>query len=273
MAKSEKTLVEALGPPHGSIDEYYKTVTLASGQEANIKIWRSNTTPVHERPLILMFHGGGFMAGSIEMCTRPGHGLDVTRWLSEHAAEELGASPEKGFIVGGLSAGGNMAAVLAYQLRKEALPSPITGSFISIAPLLIESTVPTKYKHLWTSRKDNAGGNPYFGEKGDEKMVEILQADAKSPLYSPTNDLPGLEGLSRTYLQLGDKDPLRDDGVVYAKALEDAGVQVRMDVIPDTAHDCFSIWYDEEKGSPKALKTKTMEGVAWLLGRTYTESD
>ncbi|KAF2167205.1 hypothetical protein M409DRAFT_22634 [Zasmidium cellare ATCC 36951] len=297
----EKSLVKALGPLSSNIDEFYKTITLPSSHKAELKVWRSKSTPAADRPLILMFHGGGFAAGSIEMCTRPGRefaedfgavvvsssyrlapenpfpasvsdGMDVARWLSTHAAEELGASLEKGFIVGGLSAGGNIAAVIAHQLKHEALQFPITGSFIGIAPLLIESTVPAQYKHLWTSRTDNPKGNPHFGYKGDERMVELLQADPASPLYSPTNDLAGLGGLPRTYFQLGDNDPLRDDCVVYAKALEDAGVQVKMDIIPDIGHECFSIWYNEEEGSPKELKTKTMEGIAWLLGRTYSET-
>lgn len=67
--------MQDLGPPDSRIDEFYKTFTLPNGYDANLKIWRSNTTPLSERPLILLFHGGGFFGGSIEMMTRPGREL------------------------------------------------------------------------------------------------------------------------------------------------------------------------------------------------------
>lgn len=163
-----------------------------------------------------------------------------------------------------------MAAVIAQQAQKEDLPHPITGCFLGIPLLLIEDIVPAKYRHLWTSRKDNADRNSFFGDKDDEANVRLIQADASSPLFSPINDLPALVGMPRTYLQMGENDPLRDDGVVCAKALEDAGVEARMHVEPDVDHQCFSIWSNEQ--SPKSLKIKTMESVAWLLGRRYTET-
>ena len=45
--------------------------------------------------------------------------------------------------------------------------------------------------------------------------------------------LPGM------YVQVGGKDILRDDGIVYAKALGKDGVKVKLDVFDGRPHESF----------------------------------
>ncbi|KAI5368178.1 Putative alpha/Beta hydrolase [Septoria linicola] len=98
LSQWEATLVSRLGPPSLGIEEFYHTMTLLSSKSqpqdnsndthsgpgcfiATLKIFRCKSTPAIKRPLIVLFHGGGSGAGSIEMCTRP----------AREFAEEFGA--------------------------------------------------------------------------------------------------------------------------------------------------------------------------------------
>lgn len=161
-----------------------------------------------------------------------------------------------------MSAGGDLAASIAQHFKYESLPFPSTGSFISIPLLLVVSIVLDKFEDLWTSRADSTLDTAEFDPEFDEKIPETLQADFDSPLFSPLNDLLGLGWVPRTHLQVGDNNPLRDDGVICGKRLEEASMKVQMDVHLDIGHKGFSIWYNKEKASSKLLKTKTMEGMA-----------
>ena len=69
-------------------------------------------------------------------------------------------------------------------------------------------------------------------------------------------------GLPRTYMQVGDKDSVRDDGVIYVKALQDLGVEARVDVIP-CGHDAFTVFTNDQ--SHPELGAKSTAGMAWLL--------
>ncbi|HLO82283.1 MAG TPA: alpha/beta hydrolase, partial [Chitinophagaceae bacterium] len=118
------------------------SIPVSGGDEITLRIYRS--TADSEQPLIVYFHGGGWVQGNLEThdnsCRRlakqnnavvvsvdyrlapehpfPTPGEDcytATTWAFEHA-RSLGADPNK-LIVMGDSAGGNMAAVVALMAR------------------------------------------------------------------------------------------------------------------------------------------------------------
>ena len=67
---------KALGPPPDTVEEFYHTTKLADGYEGRLKIWRSKKVPPAGRPVIVLWHGGSYMSGSVEMETRPGREFD-----------------------------------------------------------------------------------------------------------------------------------------------------------------------------------------------------
>jgi acetyl esterase len=197
-------------------------------------------------PIMLYFHGGGYVKGGIEesdaFCrslarvTRhlvlsidyrlaPEHrfpaALDdavaATVWAGAHAQELGGASGA--VVVCGESAGGNLAAVTCLRLRSDprvviryqVLLQPVvdcTLSFPSIALPPTECLVP---------RDDLA----WYYETYCADRCEPTDSRV-SPLYAAD-----LSGLPAALIIAAEYDTLRDESKAYAERLETAGVAVR----------------------------------------------
>lgn len=288
--QNDRQLIARLGPLHPSLEEYYTYVSLPDGHNAEIKVIRPRgLAPPAGRPFIVLFHGGGFSAGNVEYMTRPGREFalefgavvvsatyrlapefkfpipmqdswDTLVWLAGNASQ-FGANPATGFIVGGVSAGGTMAAVLTQLARDRNLQPPLTGSFVSIPLLLAKDIVPSKYKKEWRSLDENKN-NPSLSRDTIKSIIRTLAPDVKSPLFSPFNSRTPHVGLPPTYIHLGGLDVLRDDGVIYEKALRENGVRTKIDIYPELGHAAWTIY---SIGSRGQLGPNTMNGMRWLL--------
>ena len=73
-----------------------------------------------------------------------------------------------------------------------------------------------------------------------QEIPQLLDA-AASPLIA---EQEVLEALPKTYILTCEHDVLRDDGIMYAKRLESAGVNVTLDHFEDGFHGCmiFTSW-------------------------------
>ncbi|WP_226797743.1 alpha/beta hydrolase [Cupriavidus necator] len=194
-------------------------------------------------PTVAFFHGGGFVIGDLDthdnMCRDLCHGsqtvvvsvayrlapehrfpasvedaVAATKWISAHALE-LGGN---GIVaVAGDSAGGNLAAVVAQQLRGHGVP--LAGQF------LIYPAVDHVDSH-YASITENARG--YFLEM--ESMAWFYEhyvgdfKGTKDPRLAPMQ-APSLAGLPPAVIVTAEFDPLRDEGEAYGRALEAAGVK------------------------------------------------
>lgn len=292
LAEQEKKLVATLPALQPDLEELRSTAPDADGAPTiPLKIIRlKNNTTNKPGPLILLFHGGGFFSGSPEQLTRPARefaeefnavvilasyrmspehpfptpvfdGWHLANWVLENS---FGADPASGgFVVGGFSAGGQLAAVICERAKERPLRFPITGCFLCIASMLHEAIIPEQYRHLWKSRTENA--NEQQGPKSIEFWYEVFKPDPHSPWFSPFN-APNLKGLPPTYIQVGGLDIFRDDCIVYAKALEDSGVPVRIDIHEKMAHGAYTIWAQGEGDhNLPELRSRTMDGMQWLL--------
>ena len=197
-------------------------------------------------PLLLFFHGGGFVVGGIEshdglcrMICRDAaiHVLSVDyrlapehrapaavddcvaayRWSRAHAAE-LGADPSR-IGVGGDSAGANLAALVALRSREEDIPQPMLQ--VLLYPVL-DLSAKTRSRTLFSdgfflSKLDRDWFTDlYLGGTG------LAANDARvSPLKAAD-----LSGLAPALVLTAGFDPLRDEGNEYAVALSLAGVTV-----------------------------------------------
>jgi acetyl esterase len=197
-------------------------------------------------PLLLFFHGGGFVVGDIEshdglcrMICRDAavHVLSVDyrlapehrapaavddcvaayRWSRGHAAE-LGADPSR-IGVGGDSAGGNLAALVALRSREEGIPQPTLQ--VLLYPVLDLSA---------KSRSRTVFSDGFFLSKRDRDWFTDLylggtDLGADDARVSPLK-AADLSGLAPALVLTAGFDPLRDEGNEYAVALRSAGVTV-----------------------------------------------
>lgn len=196
-------------------------------------------------PLLVYFHGGGFVLGSIETHDRPlrllAHAsgvkiLSVDYRLApehpfpapledavaafEHVAEnasEFGASAEL-VAVGGDSAGGTLAAAVCQELRRR-------GGRLPCFQLLIYPA--TDLAEALPSRRTFARGFILTQQEmnwfADQYVPDV--ESRRSPRVSPLRE-PDLRGLPRAHVATAVADPLRDEGEEYARRLRAAGVPV-----------------------------------------------
>lgn len=222
---------------------------------------------------------------------------DAAAWLSRPenlkaaalSGENVEVDPSLGLVLGGISAGAQLAAVIAAVSAAVAagedkspklteglasLAHPVTGVFLSIPVLLHESIVPAEYASIWTSNAEYPDA-PIISAQVLALTLERLQADYRSPWYSPINlDLAKLKGkhAPRVYIQAGQLDILRDDAVVYERALRDHGVaETRIDVIQDVDHAGWCSLPAPPVHSEE-MRTKSLDGMAWLLGKEWDKN-
>jgi acetyl esterase len=206
-----------------------------------VRIFRPRLSDV--LPVVVYFHGGGFVIGDLDTYDRgcralcigadaivvsvdyrlaPEHPFpaavedaDASRqWVREHAAE-LGADQER-MAVAGDSAGGTLAAVTAAHSRVESGPA-------LLAQLLIYPGVQMRAD---TSSRAEFAAPGYFLHKATMEFFEasyLIEADPAHPDASPLL-APDLAGLPPTHLVLPECDPLHDEGQAYAARLAAAGV-------------------------------------------------
>jgi acetyl esterase len=206
--------------------------------------------------LVVYFHGGGFVIGDLEThdahCRRLAHhsgqrvmavdyrlapenpfpaghddALAATRWACDHAAE-LGADPAR-IGVGGDSAGGNLAASVAQDLRAD------LARRLKLQVLLYPATWP----HAETqSRRERDG--PVLSKAAMAFFERSLAFDGHAEAHRA---MPGraadLAGLPPAYVVTAGFDPLEHEGRDYAAAMAAAGVDARHVNYPTLVHDFF----------------------------------
>ncbi|KAE8371996.1 Alpha/Beta hydrolase protein [Aspergillus bertholletiae] len=206
------------------------------------------------------------LAPEYKFPTAPNDIWDTMQWITANQSA-LGADLSKGFVIGGGSAGGNLAIVTAHRAVKNKLSPPITGVLACIPVCMSQETVPEQYKHLWLSREQNASapGNPGLDSRSSGGYEALYQPDFLSEYFSPFNSAVPFAALPPTYVQVAGLDILRDDGVVYAKALADNGVDVKFDAYAGMPHGHFNLW-PHLKQSIKCQEDSIWH-AGWLLGR------
>jgi acetyl esterase len=207
-------------------------------------------------PGLVYFHGGGFVIGDLEThdghCRRladfagvrvlavdyrlaPEHpfpashddALAATRWAFDHASE-IGFDPAR-IAVGGCSAGGNLAASVAIDLRND------PKRRIAFQLLLYPGIWPEQETQ---SRKDLDG--PLLTKEVLTWFETHLAADGHPQMERVAlSKVKDLSGLPPALIVTAGYDPLKDEGRDYAQRLSDAGVRASHVEYPDMVHDFY----------------------------------
>ncbi|SER70509.1 Acetyl esterase/lipase [Streptomyces sp. yr375] len=234
--------------------------------------------PPDDRRVYLEIHGGAWISGKGEVCRARGILTSVSTgarvWavdyrmppdhrypvalddclaayralLGEHRPEEI--------VVGGSSAGGNLAAALLLRARDEGLPLPAA---------LVLSTPATDLTGAGDSLRTNLG------------LDSVLSADLMPAirLYAAGHDLrdPGLSplfgdlarGFPPTILTTGTRDLLLSDTVRMHRALRAAGIEAELHVFEAAGHGMFLGGTPEDRD--KAREIRRFIDEHWARGR------
>jgi acetyl esterase len=221
---------------------------VAEGTHAPIplRVYRPAGVPDTTRlPAYVYFHGGGWVIGdvnthdvvcrqltaasgasvvSVDYRLAPEHKFPAaaddawaaTRWVVAHAAE-LGLDGQR-LAVGGDSAGGNLAAVVALMARDAGGPA------IALQVLIYPVTDVMRETRTYA---DFADGYMLTRDSMRWFIAHYLasKADAADWRVSPLR-APSLSGLPPALIVTAGFDPLRDEGEQYAGRLRDAGNMV-----------------------------------------------
>ena len=231
---------------------------LAPGREIPVKIFFPEKNGSF--PVLLFFHGGGWVSGSLEsyekVCIQlanrtkrivvsVGYRLApenkfpcaaedcyfVTQYLSKEAIR-LGIDLEH-VVMAGDSAGGNLAAVVALMAKDR-------NGFCPQSQILIYPTTAgdrNQTPEQFPSYYEN-GYNYILTKKRIEDYMELYrekQSDIKNPYYAPL-EASNLTNMPKTLIITADLDPLRDEGELFAKKLENAGNHVELHRFANVIH-------------------------------------
>ncbi len=204
-------------------------------------------------PVLVWFHGGGFVVGTpvqdAPACARLARDLGIAvvapfyRLAPEHpfpaalddawallsAIGEVGARADR-IAIGGMSAGGGLAAQLALRVRDREGPKPVLQ--LLVYPMLDDRTVlrtdvDETHLRLWGVESNRFGWRSYLGAEpgGSDTPAGAVPARAAS-----------LAGLPPAWIGVGTHDLFHDEDVAYARRLEAAGVPCALEVIEGAYH-------------------------------------
>jgi acetyl esterase/lipase len=207
-------------------------------------------------PCLVWLHGGGYVLGHHlnddamfdDLCARlgmvavavgyrlapetpyPGPLEDCYRalvWTFAHA-EELGVRPDR-IGVGGLSAGGGLAAAVALLARDR---GEVDMAFQLLdSPMIDDRDISTSSqwddRPLWTRESNDFGWQSYLGPLHGTSEVPYTAAPARAV---------DLFGLPPAFVSVGAIDGFADEDLAYAVRLHRAGVPTELHLYPGACH-------------------------------------
>jgi len=213
------------------------------------------------RPALVYFHGGGFVFGNLDthdaVCRAlakesgavviavdyrlaPEHKFPAavddsyaaTVWVAANA-QRLGIDAQR-IAVGGDSAGGNLATVVAMRCRDAG--GPALAAQLLIYPV-------TDVSSFETGSHRELGEGYFLTRAGMEWFTGHYLASADQKRHPEASPLlaPNLSGLPPALVITAEFDPLRDEGEAYAQRLQQAGVPVTVSRYPGMIHAFVSM--------------------------------
>lgn len=230
---------------------------------------------------LLYLHGGGFVMGSIDtehgsaatlaeqlnitVCSvdyrlAPEHPypaalndcMTALQWLHD-AAGSLAIDARRIGVMG-VSAGGGLAATLALRCRDEG-KHLLCFQLLDMPELDDRLNTPSMQRFvdtpLWSLPKAKQSWQHYLGP---------LHGQADIPAHAAAARAQDLSRLPPAYISVMEFDPLRDEGIIYALRLLQAGVTVELHHFPGTFHGSSVVPHaaiSKRQHSGKVLALKT----------------
>jgi acetyl esterase len=228
-------------------------------------------------PIVVFFHGGGFVAGSLDShdtplrsvanrceCivvsvayrlapknkypAAPEDAYAATKWAAENSAEIGGDS--RRIAVGGDGAGGNLAAVVTLMARERGTPRLVFQ--VLIYPSLDFSTV----RPSWWA-ETNAPTVSREAKRDISIAYLPITARLSDPFIAPIH-AESLKNLPPGFFITYEGDnPMHIEGDEYVRRLRQDGVAVEVSVYPNVLHGFFLMAGDLDEGKKCIDETAT----------------
>jgi acetyl esterase len=243
--------------------------------EDRLVSWRDAEVPVRiytpagagPFPILIWCHGGGMVVGDLETADPTARHLTVETgcvtisvdyrlapetkfpgacddcyaaavWASDNAASIQGDASR--MAVGGDSAGGNLAAVVAQMARDRA--NPAFAFQLLVYPM-------TALDFDTPSYRDNADGYLLTRDSMKWYWEQYLGADDAEHAYAVPSTARSFRDLPPALVITAEYDPLRDEGEAYAEKLEAAGVPTTCTRYDGMIHGFFGMPAALDKGA------------------------
>ncbi|RAG82473.1 alpha/beta hydrolase [Streptacidiphilus pinicola] len=258
IARMSDLILAGLSGPGPAVGSVRSLELDGKGGKFRVRVLKPEGEP---KAVLVYFHGGGWVVGDIDLQydhvgrrlanltgstvvmvnyrKAPEHPFPIAiedsyvalNWAAEHTAEL--ASEGVPLIVAGDSAGGNISAVMTLWARDKAGPKidyqvlvyPVTDCDVNTASYLAPENqlLLDRDAMIWF-------WDHYLGHEKVRKHPDA------SPLRAESH-----AGLPPALVYVAEYDPLHDEGVAYAKALEAAGVTVTFAVAEGQMHAYFQM--------------------------------
>jgi acetyl esterase len=211
-------------------------------------------------PLLVYFHGGGWVLGSLDttdgICRALANGagcvvvsvdyrlapehrfpaaaddaLHATQWAAAYATS-IGGDPKR-IAIAGDSAGGNLTAVVAQMARDRGKPA--LAFQLLIYPVTDANFETRSYRDNGTDYLLTRDAMQWFWNH-----YVPTPADRTNPYAAPLR-ASSLAGLPPALVITAEFDPLRDEGEAYAACMRDAGVPVTLTRYHGMVHGFFGM--------------------------------
>jgi acetyl esterase/lipase len=221
-----------------------------------VRVYTPNSTS--GLPIFVFFHGGGFVAGSLDTYETPLRSVAIrcqcivvsvayrlapenkypaapddayaaTKWVAEHGGE-IGGDPYR-IAVGGDGAGGNLAAGVTLMARERGAPRLIFQ--VLIYPTLDASTM----RPAWWEETDV----PTVTRDVKNDILRLylpVTGNLRDPYVAPLH-AESLKNLPAALVITYEDNPMHDEGDEYATRLRQDGVTANVSFYPDMIHGFF----------------------------------
>ena len=222
-----------------------------------VRIYRPKEPHTPPVPGILQIHGGGFVIGSVQT-EHAGAALMAIDTGAVVVSVDYRLAPEHPYPAGvhdcyaaltflhaeagalrvdtsrlavvGASAGGGLAAATTLLARDRGGP-PLCFQMLHIPELDDRLETPSMQSFV-----DSPVWNRPLAEISWQAYLGDLHGAADVPVYAAPARAADLSGLPPAYVSTAENDPLRDEGIIYAMRLLQAGVSTELHQFPGTFH-------------------------------------
>lgn len=237
---------------------------------------------------LVFFHGGGYVMGDVyteeERCLAlcaPGGVVVVSLAYGLAPEEPHPAASEDGYAglcwvadnaerfgidttrvaVGGSSAGGGLAAAVALMARDRGGP-PLAFQLL-VYPMLDD--------RLKTPSMTDGADYPLFNRRAAEDAWGHFLGGREADSYAAPARASDVAGLPPAYVMVAEHDPLRDEGIDYARRLVEAGVPTELHLVPGTFHGFDIVGLHTEVG--RRAVDEQVRALQRTLRRTAVQND